>query len=99
MTSAIEISTRPPHVMLKPMSGQILGRLAAAAYLLRPRTFFRTLSRVDTIADKTRELSAAVDTLRIQSEQLLTIQRVDWEKRLDLAASAGGSTRKESPRT
>jgi hypothetical protein len=71
--------------MLKPMPRQILGRLAAAADLLRPRTFFRTLSRVDTIADKTRELSAAVDTLRIQSEQLLTIQRVDWEKRFDLA--------------
>ena len=67
------------------MPGQLFGRLAAAADLLRPRTFFRTLSRVDTIADKTRELSAAVDTLRIQSEQLLTIQRVDWEKRFDLA--------------
>src|SRR5512133_3413357 len=67
------------------MAGQICGRLAAAADLLRPRTFFRTLSRVDAIADKTRELSAAVDALRIQNEQLLTIQRVDWDKRFDIA--------------
>src|SRR5215208_1346617 len=67
------------------MPGQLRGRLSAAADLLRPRTFFRTLSRVDTIADKTRELSAAVDALRIQSEQLMTIQRVDWDKRLELA--------------
>ena len=67
------------------MAGQIFGRLSAAADLLRPKTFFRTLSRVDAIADKTRELSAAVDALRIQSEQLMTIQRVDWEKRFDLA--------------
>lgn len=68
------------------MPGQILGRLTAAADLLRPRTFFRTLSRVDKIADKTRELTAAVEMLRIQSDQLMTIQRVDWEKRFDLTA-------------
>jgi hypothetical protein len=67
------------------MCGRILARLSAAADLLRPRTFFRTLSRVDSIADKTRELSVAVEALRIQNEQLMTIQRVDWEKRLDVA--------------
>jgi len=60
------------------------GRLAAAAGLLRPRTLFRTLSRVDSIADRTRELTAAVEMLRIQTDQLLTIQRVDWDKRLEL---------------
>jgi hypothetical protein len=61
------------------------GRLAAAADLLRPRTLFRTLSRVDSIADRTRELTKAVETLRIQTDQLLTIQRVDWDKRFELA--------------
>jgi len=61
------------------------GRLAAAADLLRPRTLFRTLSRVDSIADRTRELADAVQMLRIQTDQLLTVQRVDWEKRFELA--------------
>src|SRR5258705_715398 len=61
------------------------GRLAAAADLLRPRTLFRTLSRVDSLADRTRELTDAVETLRIQTDQLLTIQRVDWDKRFELA--------------
>src|SRR4030095_9102640 len=61
------------------------ARFAAAADLLRPRTLFRTLSRVDSLADRTRELTDAVETLRIQTDQLLTIQRVDWDKRFELA--------------
>ena len=61
------------------------GRLAAAADLLRPRTLFRTLARVDSLADRTRELTNTVETLRIQTDQLLTIQRVDWDKRFELA--------------
>lgn len=61
------------------------GRFAAAADLLRPRTLFRTLSRVDSLADRTRELTDAVETLRIQTDQLLTIQRVDWDKRFEIA--------------
>src|SRR5262245_17868172 len=61
------------------------GRLSAAADLLRPRTLFRTLSRVDSLVDRTRELTEAVEMLRIQTDQLLTIQRVDWDKRFDLA--------------
>lgn len=61
------------------------SRIAAAADLLRPRTLFRTLSRVDTLADRTRELTAAVETLRIRTDQLLAIQRVDWDKRFELA--------------
>ena len=66
------------------MSAGIIGRLSAAADLLRPKTLFRTLSRVDSIADRTRELSAAVDLLRIQTEQLMAIQRIDWDRRFDL---------------
>ena len=61
------------------------GRFAVAADLLRPRTLFRTLARVDSIADRTRELADAVQMLRIQTDQLLTIQRMDWEKRFELA--------------
>ena len=64
--------------------GHLGNRIKAAADLLRPRTLFRTLSRVDTLADNTRELTAAVNQLRIQTEQLLTIQRLDWDRRLDL---------------
>ena len=67
------------------MFRKTVGRLAAAADLLRPRTLFRTLSRVDSLADRTRELTTAVEALRIQTDQLMTIQRVDWEKRLELA--------------
>lgn len=67
------------------MPPRIFGRLSAAADLLRPSTFFRTLARVDSLADKTRELSTTVDALRVQTEQLMTIQRVDWDRRIDLA--------------
>jgi len=63
------------------MSGQAPGRLRAAVDLLRPRTFFRTLSRVDPLVDATRDLTAAVDALRIRTDQLLSIQRLDWEQR------------------
>jgi len=61
------------------------SRLAVAADLLRPRTLLRTLSRVDSLSDRTRELTRAVESLRIQADQLLTIQRVDWDKRFELA--------------
>ncbi len=64
--------------------GQTLGRFAAAADLLRPRTLLRSLSRVDSLVDATRELTSAVQALRVQTDQLMTIQRVDWEKRLEI---------------
>jgi hypothetical protein len=62
----------------------MFARLTAAADLLRPKTFFRTLSRVDTLADRVRELTSTVESLKIQTEQLATIQRVDWDKRFEL---------------
>jgi hypothetical protein len=65
---------------------RLLARASSAADLLRPRTFFRTLARVDSLADRSRELTSAVDRLRIQTEQLMTIQRVDWDRRFDLAS-------------
>jgi hypothetical protein len=58
------------------MLGRTLGRISSAADLLRPKTFFRTLARVDTLVDATRELTSAVQALRIQTEQLMTIQRL-----------------------
>jgi hypothetical protein len=66
------------------MSGQTPGRLRAAVDLLRPKTFFRTLSRVDRLVDVTRDLSVAVELLKVRTDQLLTIQRLDWERRDDL---------------
>ena len=68
------------------MFARLRGRVASAADLLRPKTFFRTLARVDTLADRTRELESAVARLRIQAEQLLTIQRVDWDRRFDVTS-------------
>jgi hypothetical protein len=64
-------------------------RLTSAADLLRPRTFFRTLARVDDLADRTRELRALVEQLETRTEQLTAIERLDWEQRADLEALAG----------
>lgn len=66
------------------MLDKALTRLSSAADLLRPRTFFRTLARVDQLVDATRELSSAVDLLRIRTEQLMAIERLDWEQEDDL---------------
>jgi hypothetical protein len=67
------------------MLGRTRDRLRSAADLLRPRTFFRTLAKVDALANATRELTASVDALRVQTEQLMAIQRLDWEKQEDIA--------------
>jgi hypothetical protein len=64
--------------------GHTLSRFTAAADLLRPRTLFRSLSRVDSLVDATRELTTAVQALRVQTDQLMTIQRVDWDRRADI---------------
>jgi len=64
--------------------GHTLDRFSAAADLLRPRTLLRSLSRVDSLVDATRELTTAVQALRIQTDQLMTIQQVDWEKRFEV---------------
>jgi hypothetical protein len=61
-----------------------LRRIASAADLLRPSTFFRTLARVDQLADRTRDLTTAVETLHVRTEQLLTIYQADLEHRQDL---------------
>ncbi len=58
------------------------SRLKAALDLLRPRTFLRTLSRVDPLLDRTRELASAVELLRVRTDQLMAVQRLDWEQRV-----------------
>ena len=67
------------------MLNKTLARLSSAADLLRPRTFFRTLARVDQLHDAQRQLSTTVEALRVQTEQLRTIQRLNVEWQDDLA--------------
>ena len=67
------------------MAARIAQQLAAAADLLRPRTFFRTLARVDEVTDKTRALEATVEALRLRTEKLETIARLDWELQNEVA--------------
>jgi hypothetical protein len=61
-----------------------LRQLTSAADLLRPHTFFRTLARVDHVADETRELSEKLEQVRIRTEQLMAIERLNWEQRKDV---------------
>ena len=67
------------------MIGPRLQQLRAAADLLQPKTLFRALARVDRLVDRTRELEATVNALRIRTEQLETIVRLDVEQQDDLA--------------
>jgi hypothetical protein len=69
---------------MSPMFDRSLRRIASAADLLRPATFFRTLARVDQLADRTRDLTAAVEALQVRTEQLLTIHQWELEHRADL---------------
>jgi hypothetical protein len=61
------------------MAVRIAQQLVAAADLLRPRTFLRTLARVDQLSDRTRALERAVEALLQRTSQLETIARLDWE--------------------
>jgi hypothetical protein len=63
-----------------------LRRIASAADLLRPKTLFKTLARVPALADENRQLQATVESLRIRTEQLWTLQHLDHEQRDDLLA-------------
>lgn len=67
------------------MLARTLRRLTSAADLLRPATFFRTLARVDYLADRTRDLTSAVEALQVRTEQLLAIYQSDLEHRDELA--------------
>jgi hypothetical protein len=68
------------------MAGPTMRRLTKAAHLLNPVTLLRTLDRVDQLAQATRDLTKSVDHLRVRTEQLLTIQQMDWERREELEA-------------
>jgi len=66
------------------MLARTFRRISAAADLLRPSTFFRTLARVDQLADTTRDLATALEKVQIRTEQLLTIHQLDVEQRAAL---------------
>ena len=61
-----------------------LGRVTAAADLLRPRTFFRTLARVSELADTARDLRLQVAALERRTEQLLAIEQLEWDHRKEM---------------
>src|SRR5262245_8977339 len=67
------------------MIGSRFRQLRAAADLLQPKTLFRALARVDGLVDRTRDLEATINTLRIRTEQLETIVRLDAEQQEDRA--------------
>ncbi len=67
------------------MLRRTLTRLSSAADLLRPQTFFRTLARVDHLVDTTRDLTAAIEALRVRTEQLAAIEQLNWEQQNDLS--------------
>jgi hypothetical protein len=68
------------------MAPPFFRRVAAATDLLRPRTLFRTLARVDDVADATRDLRATVEALQVRTDQLQAIMRLDWEQQESLIA-------------
>jgi hypothetical protein len=73
------------------MLNRTVQRLSAAAELLRPASIRRTLARVDELAATTqdlarttRSLSAALEDLRLRTEQLITLQTSNAERQHDL---------------
>lgn len=70
------------------MAVRIAQQLLAAADLLRPKTFFRTLARVDVVSSKTRTLEETVERLLVRTRQLETITSLDWEQQDDIAGLA-----------
>jgi hypothetical protein len=63
---------------------RVLRQFSAAADLLRPRALLRTLARVDQVVDSTRELRVRMEALQVRTDQLMTIERLDWELRDDI---------------
>ena len=56
-----------------------IHRLHAALDLLRPRTFFRALARVNRLVEETKLLRAQIDQLSTRIEQLAIIETSYWE--------------------
>lgn len=61
-----------------------LRRLSKAARLLNPVSVVRRLDRVDRLERANKDLTEAVETLRVRTEQLLAIERTDWQRHDDL---------------
>ena len=60
------------------------GRLAKAARLLNPVGLVRRLDRVDQLERSTRELTELVESLQVQTQQLLAIEQTDWQRNSDI---------------
>src|SRR5918992_5473048 len=74
------------------MFGRTVQRISAAAELLRPASFFKTLARVHELsattrdlAQTTRSLAAALEDLRIRTEQLVTLEQSNAEREEEVA--------------
>ncbi len=61
-------------------------RVSRAANLLNPAALLRALDRVDRLTQSTRDLARSIDALRVQTEQLLTIERMNADLRSDVEA-------------
>jgi len=56
-----------------------LRQFVTAARRLNPLALSRTIGRVDSLKEATRELTSAVESLRIRTEQLATLEQTNWE--------------------
>lgn len=59
-------------------------KAATVSRWLGPRRLLRTLAKVDDVNTHSRELAKRVEALRIRTEQLETIVKLDWEWQEDL---------------
>ena len=66
------------------MLDRTFRRVSKAANLLNPVSLLRTIDRVDQLTRTTRDLARSIDALRMHTEQLLAIQRMNWELRSEL---------------
>lgn len=66
------------------MLGSTFRRISKAAHLLNPSRLVRTLDRVDQLSRAARDLARSIDALRVHTEQLLAIERMNWDFRADL---------------
>lgn len=66
----------------------LTSRIAAIVEAIDPRVQHRTRQRVDEVRDAARELRRALDLVDVRTQQLMLIERLNWEQRTELAAVA-----------
>ncbi len=62
----------------------VIARLRTLAETLDPRVLHRTRVRLDEVRDRTRELEETTRLLGVRTEQLLTLQRENFQQRDDV---------------